>query len=62
MHFGLRHRAAFGISEDTDSLSIVISEESNQLSTFYNGKIKEKISIVDLRKDLVRYLDFKTYI
>ncbi len=60
MHFGLRHRAAFGISEDTDSLSIVISEESNQLSTFYNGKIKEKISIVDLRKDLVRYLDFKT--
>ena len=59
INFGLRHRAAFGISEDTDSFSIVISEESNQLSTFYNGKIKEKISVVDLRRDLVRYLDFK---
>ena len=60
IHFGLRHRAAFGISEDTDSFSIVISEESNQLSTFYNGKIKENISVVDLRKNLVRYLDFKS--
>ena len=60
INFGLRHRAAFGISEDTDSFSIVISEESNQISTFYNAKIKEKISVVDLRKDLVRYLDFKS--
>lgn len=60
INFGLRHRAAFGISEDTDSFSIVISEESNQISTFYNAKIKEKISVVDLRRDLVRYLDFKS--
>ena len=36
-HFGLRHRAAIGITEKTDALSIVVSEESGQISYINNG-------------------------
>ena len=36
-HFGLRHRAALGITTRTDALSIVVSEETGQISYFNNG-------------------------
>ena len=36
-HFGLRHRAAIGITEKTDALAIVVSEESGQISYINNG-------------------------
>ncbi len=35
--FGLRHRAAIGITEKTDALAIVVSEESGQISYIKNG-------------------------
>ena len=36
-HFGLRHRAAIGITEKTDALALVVSEESGQISYINNG-------------------------
>jgi DNA integrity scanning protein DisA with diadenylate cyclase activity len=36
--FGLRHRAAIGITEKTDSLAIVVSEETGQISYIKNGE------------------------
>jgi len=36
--FGLRHRAAIGITEKTDALAIVVSEESGQISYIKNGE------------------------
>lgn len=36
--FGLRHRAAFGITEKTDALAIAVSEETGQISFFKNGE------------------------
>lgn len=36
--FGLRHRAAIGISEKTDALTIVVSEETGQISYIKNGE------------------------
>ena len=57
MNFGLRHRAAYGISQDTDALAIVISEEHKTVSVFQDGDIKTKISIVQLRSEILNYLE-----
>ena len=54
--FGLRHRAALGMSENTDSLVIVVSEETGQLSTMRNGEITHNLSTQELRKAINEYL------
>jgi len=36
--FGLRHRAAIGVTEKTDAIALVVSEETGQLSYIINGK------------------------
>ncbi|MCL1868517.1 MAG: diadenylate cyclase CdaA [Paludibacter sp.] len=41
---GLRHRAAIGITEHTDAMAIVVSEETGEMSFAINGKIKSKIT------------------
>jgi diadenylate cyclase len=37
--YGTRHRAAIGISEETDAVAVVVSEESGQISVAVEGKI-----------------------
>lgn len=38
LRFGLRHRAAVGITEKTDALAIVVSEETGQISYIKDGE------------------------
>ncbi|WP_127845150.1 diadenylate cyclase CdaA [Psychroflexus aestuariivivens] len=38
LRFGLRHRAAVGISEKTDAVALVVSEETGQISYLKNGE------------------------
>jgi len=52
--FGTRHRAAVGITEITDSLAIVVSEESGAISFVFNGKIARDIDIPTLARMLHR--------
>ena len=47
--FGLRHRAGFGITEKTDALAIVISEQSGKISYIKHGEFYSYKNIDDLR-------------
>lgn len=54
--FGLRHRAAIGMSETTDTLVLIVSEETGQVSLSKNGKILHNLSFQELRELLNDYL------
>ena len=49
-HYGMRHRAAIGLSEDTDADVIVVSEESGGVRFVRNGEAKEVETIQELRE------------
>ncbi len=49
---GLRHRAAIGISEQTDAYVIVVSEETGHISTSSNGDLHENVPVDELFKIL----------
>ena len=53
---GLRHRAALGMAEQTDSVVLIISEETGQFSIAFNGRLEHNLSITELREKLLRYL------
>lgn len=55
-NFGLRHRAAIGMSEVTDVFIIIVSEETGQISTVRNGKISANQSTKELRAAINDYL------
>lgn len=55
--YGLRHRAGLGMSENTETLVIVVSEETGQISTMKNGKTAHNISTQELRSSMNRYLN-----
>ena len=50
--YGLRHRAGLGISEVTDSLVIVVSEETGQISIAENGIMQKNIPALNLKEKL----------
>ena len=52
LRFGLRHRAAVGISEKTDAVCIVVSEENGQISYLKDGEFVLFNEIDDLTKQL----------
>jgi diadenylate cyclase len=48
--YGTRHRAAIGISEQTDSLIVVVSEETGSISLVVRGRIERNLSEDRLRR------------
>lgn len=50
---GTRHRAALGISEETDSISLVVSEETGRMSVAVKGELYYNLSLDDIRIMLI---------
>ena len=49
---GLRHRAAMGISQSSDAIAIVCSEETGSISVAINGEFKLRLSAEELERIL----------
>ncbi|RLD31046.1 MAG: TIGR00159 family protein [Bacteroidetes bacterium] len=49
---GLRHRAAVGITEVSDAIAIIVSEESGRISYSVGGKLVSKVSVAELKSFL----------
>ncbi len=55
---GLRHRAAMGISQGSDAIAIVVSEETGRISVAIKGQFHLRLSAEQLESILTRELDF----
>jgi diadenylate cyclase len=53
---GLRHRAALGISEDTDAIAVVVSEESGFISIAHGGRMIRRLDPERLENILIAFL------
>jgi len=50
-HYGMRHRAAVGITENTDAIAITVSEQTGAISLTIDGEIN-----ADLNREKLIYL------
>ncbi|MCD8072890.1 MAG: diadenylate cyclase CdaA [Alistipes sp.] len=55
--FGMRHRAALGVTEITDAIVVVVSEETGAISIARNGKIKIGIAPEALYQELLAMME-----
>jgi len=54
-HMGLRHRAALGISEVSDAVSVVVSEETGSISVTHSGRMIRRLDPSRLRNILLAF-------
>jgi len=59
---GTRHRAALGLSEESDAIVIVISEETGRISMVLNGVMNYNMSFEEFKRELYNELQPKTEI
>jgi diadenylate cyclase len=52
---GTRHRAAIGVTEETDALAVVVSEETRQISIAARGDLESNVNIERLQELLTRH-------
>lgn len=55
-HFGTRHKAAVGISEQSDAVAVVVSEETGKISVAHNGRLDIDLTMEALRIRLLLLL------
>jgi len=54
---GTRHRAAIGITEETDCLSLVVSEETGRISVCSFGELVQGLSLAEVRERINRHFE-----
>ena len=55
--YGTRHRAAIGITEVSDAVALVVSEEQGKISLAVNGRLSRALSEEQLRRFISRYFE-----
>jgi uncharacterized protein (TIGR00159 family) len=59
-NLGTRHRAAIGISQETDAIVVVVSEENQSISLVVDGVVSRDLSPKELRKALRNLLSYES--
>lgn len=54
---GLRHRAGMGITEQTDAIAVIVSEETGQISICAGGELYQALTVPIFRERLAQLLD-----
>ena len=57
--YGLRHRAGLGLTEETDAVAVVVSEETGSVSLCFGQRIQRGLSFAELRRQLGTILLFE---
>jgi diadenylate cyclase len=57
---GLRHRAAIGITEQTDAIAVIVSEETGHISIAHGGKLEQALGAEKLKTRLEELLTNRT--
>ncbi len=55
--FGTRHRGAIGLSEETDALALVLSEERGEVRVVIGARVSEALSGADLKLQIQRWME-----
>ncbi|MBC8180876.1 TIGR00159 family protein [candidate division KSB1 bacterium] len=58
--FGTRHRAALGLSEETDAVIVIVSEETGKISLTFEGEIYPELDYNRLREKLNEFVKVST--
>ena len=56
---GTRHRAAIGLTEESDALVVIVSEETGVISVAYNGRLVRRLDINRLRGVLLAFFQHR---
>ncbi len=54
--FGMRHKAGIGISEHSDAVAVIVSEETGQISIAYDGRMEKDVDKTVFKQRLAEYL------
>ena len=53
--YGMRHKAGIGVSEESDAIAVIVSEETGEISIAYQGLLNRNIDRAELRDTLTGY-------